>query len=106
MCKLSVQCTAAACDEQVSYTDTFVKYGPIKGLVDSEIREELLSQTPELNLDQSLAFIEAKEQGKHSHTALEGAVASDEVNRVTAYQQHKKEEQQVGDYIRLSACKF
>ena len=57
MCKLSVQCTAAACDEQVSYTDTFVKYGPIKGLVDSEIREELLSQTPELNLEQSLAFI-------------------------------------------------
>ena len=64
VCKLSVTCTAAGCGEQVSYTDTFVKYALIKGLVDNEVREELLSQSPELNLDQSLAFIEAKEQGK------------------------------------------
>ena len=63
VCKLSVTCTAASCDEQVSYSDTFVKYALIKGLVDNEVREELLSQTPELNLEQSLAFIEAKEQG-------------------------------------------
>ena len=26
VCKLSVACTAVGCDEQVSYTDTFVKY--------------------------------------------------------------------------------
>merc|ERR1719435_658453 len=92
VCKLSVTCTAAACDEQVSYTYTFVKYALIKGLVDNEVREELLSQSPELDLEQSLAFIEAKEQGKRSHEALEGNVASSEVHRVTAYQQNKKEE--------------
>ena len=96
MCKLPVQCTAADCGEQVSYTDTFVKYALIKGLADDEVREELLSQSPELTLDQSFAFIEAKEQGKGSHKALEGSVASSEVNKVTAYQQHKKEEQQGG----------
>ena len=90
--KLSVTCTAAGCNEQVSYTDTFVKYALIKGLVDNDVREELLSQSPELNLDESLAFIEAKEQGKRSHKALEGNVASSEVHRVTAYQQNKKEE--------------
>ena len=76
VCKLSVTCTAAGCNEQVSYTDTYVKYALIKGLVDYEVREELLSQSPELNLDQSLAFIEAKEQGKCSHKVLEGNVAS------------------------------
>ena len=87
---VSDMCTAAGCWEQVSYTDTFVKYALIKGLVDNEVREELLSQSPEFNLDQSLAFIEAKEQGKRSHKALKGSVASSEVHRVTAYQQNKK----------------
>ena len=74
--------------------------------MDNEVREELLSQSPELNLEQSLAFIEAKEQGKRSHKALEGSVASGEVNKVTAYQQHKKEEQQGGDDNKLRPCKF
>ena len=96
MCKLPVQFTAADCGEQVSYTDTFVKYTLIKDLADDEVREELLSQSPELTLDQSFAFIEAKEQGKRSHKGLEGSVANSEVNAVTAYQQHKKEEQQGG----------
>ena len=56
VCKLSVTCTAANCGGQVSYTDTSIKYALIKGLVDNEVREDLLSQSPELNLDQSLAF--------------------------------------------------
>ena len=46
VCKLSVICTASDCGEQVSYTNTFVKYALIKGLVDNEVREELLSQSP------------------------------------------------------------
>ena len=37
VCKLSVTCTAAGCGEQVSYTDTFVKYALVKGLVDNEV---------------------------------------------------------------------
>ena len=41
--------------------------------------EELLSQSPELKLAQSLAFIKEKEQGKRFHKALEGSVASGEV---------------------------
>ena len=69
VCKLSVTCIAADCGEQVSYTDTSVKYALIKGLEDNKVREELLSQSPELNLDQSLAFIEAKTQGKRSQSS-------------------------------------
>ena len=38
----------------------------------SNLDQELLSQSPKLNLEQSVAFIEAKEQGKPSHKALEG----------------------------------
>ena len=106
VCKLSVAVHAAACDEQVSYSETFVKYALIKGLVDNEVWEELLSQTPELSLEQLMAFIEAKEQGKSSHKALEGAVASGELHKVTVYQQHKKEEQQIGKDIKLRPCKF
>ena len=55
---------------------------------------------------QSLAFIKAKEQGKRSQKALEGTVAKGEVNKVTAYQQHKKEEQQGSDNIKLRPCKY
>ena len=51
---------------------------------------------------QSLAFIKAKEQGKRSQKALEGTAAKGEVNKVTAYQQHKKEEQHGGDDVKLS----
>ena len=86
--------------------ERLVKYALIKGLVDNEVREELLSQSPELNLDQSLAFIEAKEQGKRSHAALEGSVASSEVHRVSAYQQDKKEELLGGQDIKLKPCKY
>ena len=43
--------------EQVSYSDSCEKYALLKGLVDSEVGEEQLSQSPELNLDQSLAFL-------------------------------------------------
>ena len=101
-----MKCTAADCGEQVSYTDTFVKYALIKGLEDNKVREELLSLSPELNLDQSLAFIEAKEQGKRSHRALEGNVASSEVHKVTAYQQEKKEELMGDNAVKQKSCKF
>ena len=67
----------------------------------SNLGQELLSQSPKLSLEQSVAFIEAKEQGKRSHKALEGSVARGEVNKVTAYQQHKKEEQQGGNDTKL-----
>ena len=103
---VSDMCTAAGCWEQVSYTDTFAKYALVKGLVHNEVREELLSQSPELNLDQSLAFIEAKEQGKRSHAALEGNVASSEVHRVTAYQQDKRGELQGGHEAEQKPCKY
>ena len=62
----------------------------------SNLGQELLSQSPKLSLEQSVAFIEAKEQGKRSLKALEGPVASGEVNKVTAYQQQKE----------LRPCKF
>ena len=65
-----------------------------------------MSQSPELNLDQSLAFIEAKEQGKRSHKALEGNVASSEVHKVTAYQQEKKDELMGDHVVKQKPCKF
>ena len=76
-------------------------------MVDSEVREELLSQSPELNLDQTLAFIEAKEQGKRSQKALDGTgLASSEVNKVTTYQQGKREDRVDSTETKKKACKF
>ena len=57
-------------------------------------------------MDQSLAFIEAKEQGKRSHEALGGKVSSSEVHMVTAYQQDKREELLGGHEVKLKLCRF
>ena len=86
VCKLSETCSSGTCQEQVSYANTFIKYALVKGLFDDEVKEELLSQTPELNLDQSLSFVEAKEQGKRSSKALgEAGLASEMLGLLYIY---------------------
>ena len=42
MCKLTVKCTAENCQEDVSYSDQVVLHALVRGLVDEEIREEVL----------------------------------------------------------------
>ena len=59
----------------MSYKHTNVKYALMKGFVDNVVREERLSQSQEF-LNQSLAFIEAKEQGKRSNEVFGGNFAN------------------------------
>ena len=42
VCKLTVKCTAENCQEDVSYSDQVVLHALVRGLVDEEIREEVL----------------------------------------------------------------
>lgn len=92
VCELAVQCTAVGCTEQVSYANQLILHALVRGLHDSETKEEILSKTPELDLEGSIAFVEAREAGKRSAGYLEGgSLASSQVNKVTTYQQEKKE---------------
>ena len=92
VCELTVECTAEFCGEKVSYANRLILHALVRGLYDSETKEELLSKTPELDLDSSITFVEAKEAGKRSVGCLGTSnLASSQVNKVTAYQQDKKE---------------
>ena len=92
VCKLTVKCSSASCVQNVSYSVPIIKHALVKGLWDGEVKEEILSQNPELDLDKNLAFIEAKELDKRSHTALSVSTPdSSQVNCVTTYQKKKKD---------------
>ena len=60
VCDLSVTCTAHTCEENVSYADKIILHALIRGLVDEEIREQVLAQTVEMSLDETVKFIEPK----------------------------------------------
>ena len=56
----------------------------VRGIIDEEIREQVLVKTEEMGLDETVKFVEAKETG-HLVT-----LASTEVSRITAYKREQK----------------
>ena len=66
-------------------------YALVTGLVDEEIREQVLAQTVEKSLDETVKFIEAKETGCRSLAQLNsGGLASTGINKVTAYRREQR----------------
>merc|ERR1711888_247388 len=90
-CKLTVQCTAVACTERVSYSDKMILHALVRGIVDEEIRENVLAKTEELGLEETIKFIEAKETGRRSTAQLSpGGLANTGVNKITAYKREQR----------------
>ena len=90
-CELSVQCTAVACTEKVSYSDKMILHALVRGIADEEIRENVLAKTEELGLEETIKFIEAKETGRRSTVQLSpGSLANTGVNKITAYKREQK----------------
>ena len=82
ICELTVPCTKVGCDEKVSYADHEILNTLVKGLYDTETKEEVLSKEPQMDLNATILFIEARESGKRSAGALSGeTIASNQVNR-------------------------
>ena len=91
ICILSLTCSKEDCDESVSYANAMILHAMVKGLFDDDTKEEVLSKTPELDLESTITFVEAREAGKRSAGVLVGGgLASSQVNKLTAHQAGKK----------------
>ena len=62
VCKLSVTCSKEDCDESVSYANAMILHAMVKGLFDDATKEEVLSKTPELDLETTITFVEASKR--------------------------------------------
>ncbi|KAL8569022.1 hypothetical protein ACOMHN_048270 [Nucella lapillus] len=75
VCNYKLQCE---CTRELDYSDVMVRDALILGLADEEIRLDVLGHTaPVPNLEETLAFVEAKESGKRSaHRLLDNSGSS------------------------------
>ena len=90
-CELSVQCTAVACTEKVSYADKMILHALVRGIVDEEIRENVLAKSEELGLEETVKFVEAKETGRRSTVELgTSTLANTAVSKITTYKREQK----------------
>ena len=94
MCDLTVPCT---CPLKVSEVNKSVLMSLISRLNDEDTKQLVLSEVEEMTLDNTFAFVEARETGKNSVKILSGGgLTSGQANRV-----HEKEV--AGD---LGKCKY
>ena len=81
VCNLTVDCSS--CKKPTSYTDQIVLAAMVKGLNDDDTKMEILSKVTKMTLEDTITFIEARETGSKSATALsKNALASTSTNVV------------------------
>ena len=69
ICKFSQTCPT--CNHDVSYTDSIIRDVLTRGINDQEIQLDLLGNSKQdMTLEETIAFIEAKESGKRSALRL------------------------------------
>ena len=83
VCDLTITCT---CMLKVSEVNKWVLMSLINGLNDEDTKQEVLSKVEEKTLDDTIAFVEARETGKNSVKILSGGLTSGRVHKV-----HEKE---------------
>ena len=87
ICQIKVTC---ACGETPSYADKIIHTTLVKGLVDNETKGEILSKVDKLTLEQTVAFVEARETGQRSLAGLGGpTLAGQQVHAVRDYSESK-----------------
>ena len=94
ICDYSVKCPKTECNTEVSYADEVVRDQVIRGLANSDIQRDLLSQpkSNDMDLEAVLAFVEAKESGLRSHGLLtDVACASGLHPKMTQFQRQKRQ---------------
>merc|ERR1711888_561948 len=80
VCDLAALCT---CGLSVSMVDKWVLMTLINGLYDGDTQQAVLSKVTEMNLEDTIVFVEAREVGTHSVKVLSGGLSSSQVSRVT-----------------------
>ena len=78
ICVLFTQCTG----EAVSHVEPTILLALVKGLVDVDTKGEILSKVKQMDLEETQAFMEARETGKRDLVLLSGGPSSGQVNAV------------------------
>jgi hypothetical protein len=71
--------------------DKWVRMSPIGSLNDEDTKQAVLSKVDEMPLDETIAFVEARETGKTALKILGGKQTSGQVNKV----QQEREDQRL-----------
>ena len=82
ICVLSTPCTGRACEQSVSYVEPSILLALVKGQYDGDTKGEVLSKVTQINLEDTVAFVEAREIGKQDVQILGGGPSSGQVNAV------------------------
>ena len=102
VCELSIKCTKDGCDKKVSYAEQEILNTLVKGIYETETREEVLSKDPHMDLAATILFIEAREAGKRSAGVLSGSTpASGQANKTALVT-----EDRVQDTARGESCRY
>ena len=93
VCRFEVDCPA--CTHTINYSDIMVRDAIIRGLEDSEIRLDILSESDQdMSLEKALQLIEAKESGKRSaNRLLNTDAASTAAAAHSQYRQSRRQNQ-------------
>ena len=89
VCNFAIKCKDSTCNKLTSYSDQMVCHQLVRGLADPTIQEQILSyaaENPDLDLNATLKYIEAKESGKRSSNMLS---SSGGINRIAAHKVSK-----------------
>ena len=77
---LSMICTKVGCAQDMSYAEPSILLALVKGLYDGDTKSEVLSKVVQMNLEDTVAFVEAREIGRRVVQSLSGVPSSSQVN--------------------------
>ena len=80
ICALSMVCTKEGCSQDLTYAEPSILLALLKGLYDGDTKSEVLSKVIQMNLEETVAFVEAREIGKWDVQSLSGGPSSSQVN--------------------------
>ena len=104
LCNYTIECHS--CKTAVSYSDEEIKDQLSTGLADPEIQKEVLAQHKQCStIEELVSFIEDREAGKRSQTAL---TSSSSVSKISAYKKSKMKppETTTQDVAISGACSY
>ena len=68
-----------------------IPHALVKGITDEEIREKVLAKTEEMEFEETVQFVEAKETGQRFRVQLSPSIlASTGVSKITAYKKDQR----------------
>ena len=88
-CNFSIKCKVASCSQLTSYSDKMVCHQLVRGLSDPTIQEQIMAHAadnPDIDLETTLKYVEAKEAGKRSSNILSSAAG---INRIAISKENK-----------------